>query len=91
MPLKLYAFLIHFLFLLASSGLLFLSLSLRKAVEEAMDPGLAGITAYVSQDCTGMKDDPAVDKNRILGTAPEPTLLFSTISLRLRDWSCLKW
>ncbi|KAM9385307.1 cysteine protease ATG4C [Pholidichthys leucotaenia] len=25
---------------------------LRKAVEEAMDPGLAGITAYVSQDCT---------------------------------------
>lgn len=27
-----------------------------------MDPGLAGITAYVSQDCTGMKDEPAVDK-----------------------------
>ncbi|XP_029939851.1 cysteine protease ATG4C [Salarias fasciatus] len=25
---------------------------LKKAVEEAMDPGLAGITAYVSQDCT---------------------------------------
>lgn len=39
-----------------------LCLSLRKAVEEAMDPGLAGITAYVSQDCTGMKDEPAVDK-----------------------------
>lgn len=37
-------------------------LSLRKAVEEAMDPGLAGVTAYVSQDCTGMKDEPAVDK-----------------------------
>lgn len=27
-----------------------------------MDPGLAGITAYVSQDCTGMKDEPAVEK-----------------------------
>lgn len=40
----------------------FLSLSLRKAVEEAMGSGLAGITAYVSQDCTGMKDEPAVDK-----------------------------
>ncbi|KAM9848704.1 cysteine protease ATG4C [Aulostomus maculatus] len=25
---------------------------LKKAVEEAMDPGLVGITAYVSQDCT---------------------------------------
>ncbi|XP_013869734.1 cysteine protease ATG4C [Austrofundulus limnaeus] len=25
---------------------------LKKAVKEAMDPGLAGITAYVSQDCT---------------------------------------
>ncbi|XP_040040814.2 cysteine protease ATG4C isoform X1 [Gasterosteus aculeatus] len=25
---------------------------LKKAVEEAMDPGLAGVTAYVSQDCT---------------------------------------
>ena len=40
-----------------------------------MDPGLAGITAYVSQDCTGMKDEPAVDKNRILGTTPKLTLL----------------
>lgn len=27
-----------------------------------MDSGLAGITAYVSQDCTGMKDGPTVDK-----------------------------
>lgn len=42
--------------------LLSLSFSLRKAVEEAMDPALAGITAYVSQDCTGMKYEPVVDK-----------------------------
>uniref|UniRef100_A0A665UL08 Cysteine protease n=1 Tax=Echeneis naucrates TaxID=173247 RepID=A0A665UL08_ECHNA len=27
---------------------------LKKAVEEAMDPALAGITAYVSQDCTDL-------------------------------------
>lgn len=30
---------------------------LRKAVEEALDPSLAGITAYVSQDCTGEKEE----------------------------------
>ena len=30
-------------------------LSLRNAVEQAIDPALAGITAYVSQDCTGIK------------------------------------
>lgn len=31
-----------------------------------MDPGLAGITAYVSQDCTGMKDEPVDDKTGYL-------------------------
>lgn len=31
---------------------------LRKAVEEAVEPSLAGITAYVSQDCTGEKEEP---------------------------------
>uniref|UniRef100_A0AAQ6A6W8 Cysteine protease n=1 Tax=Amphiprion ocellaris TaxID=80972 RepID=A0AAQ6A6W8_AMPOC len=36
---------------------------LKKAVEEAMDPGLAGITAYVSQDCTVYSAD-VVDYDR---------------------------
>ncbi|XP_078114648.1 cysteine protease ATG4C isoform X1 [Sander vitreus] len=36
---------------------------LKKAVEEAMDPGLAGITAYVSQDCTVYSAD-VVDSHR---------------------------
>ncbi|XP_022062304.2 cysteine protease ATG4C [Acanthochromis polyacanthus] len=36
---------------------------LKKAVEEAMDPGLAGITAYVSQDCTVYSAD-VVDCHR---------------------------
>lgn len=35
----------------------------KKAVEEAMDPGLAGITAYVSQDCTVYSAD-VVDCHR---------------------------
>ncbi|KAG5850673.1 hypothetical protein ANANG_G00084950 [Anguilla anguilla] len=30
---------------------------LRKAVEEAADPELRGITVYVAQDCTGMKNE----------------------------------
>ncbi|XP_076026291.1 cysteine protease ATG4C [Genypterus blacodes] len=36
---------------------------LKKAVEGAMDPGLAGITAYVSQDCTVYSAD-VVDSHR---------------------------
>ncbi|GAA6221321.1 cysteine protease ATG4C, partial [Lates japonicus] len=36
---------------------------LKKAVEEAMDPGLAGITAYVSQDCTVYSAD-VIDSHR---------------------------
>ncbi|XP_068176144.1 cysteine protease ATG4C [Antennarius striatus] len=40
---------------------------LKKAVEEAMDPGLAGITAYVSQDCTVYSAD-VIDSHR----APTP-------------------
>ncbi|XP_017275880.1 cysteine protease ATG4C [Kryptolebias marmoratus] len=36
---------------------------LKKAVKEAMDPGLAGITAYVSQDCTVYSAD-VVDCHR---------------------------
>ncbi|CAJ1061058.1 cysteine protease ATG4C [Xyrichtys novacula] len=36
---------------------------LKKAVEEAMDPGLAGITAYVSQDCTVYSAD-VMDSHR---------------------------
>ncbi|KAM6920892.1 cysteine protease ATG4C isoform 1-T1 [Xenentodon cancila] len=39
---------------------------LKKAVEEAMDPGLAGITAYVSQDCTVYSAD-VVDCHRAPG------------------------
>ncbi|XP_034563115.1 cysteine protease ATG4C [Notolabrus celidotus] len=35
----------------------------KKAVEEAMDPGLAGITAYVSQDCTVYSAD-VIDSHR---------------------------
>ncbi|XP_029906392.1 cysteine protease ATG4C [Myripristis murdjan] len=38
----------------------------KKAVEEATDPGLAGITAYVSQDCTVYSAD-VIDSHR----APE--------------------
>uniref|UniRef100_A0A671W6B1 Cysteine protease n=1 Tax=Sparus aurata TaxID=8175 RepID=A0A671W6B1_SPAAU len=53
---------------------------LKKAVEEAMDPGLAGITAYVSQDCTGMKDDPAVDKT---GYWASPETVIILIPVRL--------
>nr|XP_046248280.1 cysteine protease ATG4C [Scatophagus argus] len=40
---------------------------LKKAVEKAMDPGLAGITAYVSQDCTVYSAD-VIDNHR----APRP-------------------
>lgn len=29
---------------------------LRKAVEEARDPELQGVTVYVAQDCTGNRD-----------------------------------
>uniref|UniRef100_A0A8C3G316 Cysteine protease n=1 Tax=Cyclopterus lumpus TaxID=8103 RepID=A0A8C3G316_CYCLU len=36
---------------------------LKKAVEEATDPGLAGITAYVSQDCTVYSAD-VIDSHR---------------------------
>ncbi|XP_041862737.1 cysteine protease ATG4C isoform X2 [Melanotaenia boesemani] len=36
---------------------------LKKAVEEGMDPGLAGVTAYVSQDCTVYSAD-VVDCHR---------------------------
>ncbi|XP_055364324.1 cysteine protease ATG4C isoform X3 [Betta splendens] len=36
---------------------------LKKAVEEAMDPALAGITAYVSQDCTVYSAD-VLDSHR---------------------------
>ncbi|XP_067452522.1 cysteine protease ATG4C [Thunnus thynnus] len=36
---------------------------LKKAVEKAMDPGLAGITAYVSQDCTVYSAD-VIDSHR---------------------------
>ncbi|XP_074525263.1 cysteine protease ATG4C isoform X2 [Halichoeres trimaculatus] len=35
----------------------------KKAVEEALDPGLAGITAYVSQDCTVYSAD-VIDSHR---------------------------
>ncbi|XP_041647825.1 cysteine protease ATG4C [Cheilinus undulatus] len=39
---------------------------LKKAVEEAIDPGLAGITAYVSQDCTVYSAD-VIDSHRAPG------------------------
>lgn len=53
-----------------------------------MDPGLAGVTAYVSQDCTGMKDEAAVDKtgswalrqNRPLFSSGVFVLLFKAAS-----------
>ncbi len=32
------------------------SLSLRKAVDEAVDTLLKGISVYVAQDCTGMEN-----------------------------------
>uniref|UniRef100_A0A3Q3W101 Cysteine protease n=1 Tax=Mola mola TaxID=94237 RepID=A0A3Q3W101_MOLML len=40
---------------------------LKNAVEQAMDPGLAGITAYVSQDCTVYSAD-VIDSHK----APKP-------------------
>lgn len=36
-----------------------------------MDPALAGITAYVSQDCTGMKCEPVVDKTGYWARCPK--------------------
>ncbi|XP_056133261.1 cysteine protease ATG4C [Lampris incognitus] len=41
---------------------------LKKAVEESTDPGLAGITAYVSQDCTVYNGD-VVDSHRAPGAS----------------------
>lgn len=67
-----------------------LFLSLRKAVEEAMDPSLAGITAYVSQDCTGMKDEPAVDKTGYWARRPNWPFVFHHLSAAERLWSCLE-
>lgn len=43
----------------------------RKAVEEATDPELRGITVYVAQDCTGMKNEPLLAAS--LGTVPSLT------------------
>ncbi|KAM6938168.1 cysteine protease ATG4C isoform 2-T2 [Lycodopsis pacificus] len=42
---------------------------LKQAVEEAMDPGLAGITAYVSQDCTVYSAD-VIDSHRAPRAGP---------------------
>lgn len=44
---------------------------LKKAVEEAMDPILAGITAYVSQDCTVYSAD-VMDSHRAPGQTSDP-------------------
>lgn len=76
-------FLIHFLS--ASSSSCLPSLSLRKAVEEAMDPGLACITAYVSQDCTGMKDEPAVDKTGDWAQRPGGPCVFRHLFAAVRS------
>uniref|UniRef100_A0A3P8Z4U3 Cysteine protease n=1 Tax=Esox lucius TaxID=8010 RepID=A0A3P8Z4U3_ESOLU len=48
---------------------------LRKAVEKATDPGLAGITSYVSQDCTVYSAD-VMDSHRswLAGDADAPPL-----------------
>uniref|UniRef100_A0A668A0P6 Cysteine protease n=1 Tax=Myripristis murdjan TaxID=586833 RepID=A0A668A0P6_9TELE len=50
----------------------------KKAVEEATDPGLAGITAYVSQDCTVYSAD-VIDSHRApeVGQSSSPTQLDS--------------
>lgn len=77
-------FLIHFLSASSSSSCL-PSLSLRKAVEEAMDPGLACITAYVSQDCTGMKDEPAVDKTGDWAQRPGGPCVFRHLFAAVRS------
>lgn len=58
-------------------------LSLRKAVEEAMDPGLAAVTAYVSQDCTGMKDEAAVDQTGYWALCQNGPLFTSVVSVLL--------
>ncbi|CAL8254902.1 unnamed protein product [Merluccius merluccius] len=41
---------------------------LKRAVEEATDPGLAGVTAYVSQDCTVYSED-VIDSHRSKASA----------------------
>lgn len=69
---------------------LFCSLrSLRKAVEEAMDPALARITAYVSQDCTGMKYEPFVDEAGYWAGCPKWPFSFFPYHLlaAVRLWS----
>lgn len=44
---------------------------LKKAVEEAMDPVLAGITAYVSQDCTVYSAD-VIDSHQVPRAGHDP-------------------
>uniref|UniRef100_A0A3Q3LTY8 Cysteine protease n=1 Tax=Mastacembelus armatus TaxID=205130 RepID=A0A3Q3LTY8_9TELE len=53
---------------------------LKKAVEEAVDPGLAGITAYVSQDCTVYSAD-VIDTSA--STPPDSRAVIILIPVRL--------
>lgn len=72
-----------FLFFLTCLCLLFLSFCFREAVKEAMEPGLAGITVYVSQDCTGIKDDAAADCTENWAWRPSRLLFNSSVVLLL--------
>lgn len=49
-------------------------------MEEAVEPVLAAVTAYVSQDCTGMKD--AVDKSDRWAHGPKQLVLPPTAVLQ---------
>ncbi len=55
-----------------------------------MDPALAGITAYVSQDCTGVKDDPAVDKTGYWAQCPNWPFFSHHVSAAGKLWGCLE-
>lgn len=48
-----------------------------------MDPGLAGVTAYVSQDCTGMKDELLIKTGYCAHTDP---FSFHHLALLLGDY-----
>lgn len=77
------AFTLSFSPFLTCLCLLFLSFCFREAVKEAMEPGLASITVYVSQDCTGIKDDAAVDSTGNWARRPSRLLFYSSVVLLL--------
>uniref|UniRef100_H3DL66 Cysteine protease n=1 Tax=Tetraodon nigroviridis TaxID=99883 RepID=H3DL66_TETNG len=56
---------------------------LKKAVEEALDPSLAGITAYVSQDCTVYSADVIDGHKASTSASPESRAVIILVPVRL--------